>query len=390
MLKGKLHGVIKCYHDGKLLMVAQYQNNMKHGRFKDYRNGKLKETGFFIEGRRCGIVSYPLSMIQKQFYEGKEVYTQVEENGYRYIVKMNGDELLESSSYGITSDMNGVLWYRPEGYSLKKAQGFSCLRYIVYPDPTNSTKKVEMNERMLETKDSMSVFSTVEGIEKCLYMGQYIDSFVDGYPKDGRGIEIFQDFTNNYRISLNATFHNNRIVSKGQFVRDDTQMCICNAEWDDDGIRSFVLFDMNGDVKYHGDFKHWDAPLRVNNLKDLANCFPYYVSNIYISNVSTSLVTVDFSRFVFARLIMIGKNCFMDAQKLICFHMPNLKSLIIGSGSFSKIALDCEEVAYFSSRKIDRTCIIAYCDMLEIVRIGVNCFSSFNQLVLKSDTTNVK
>ena len=380
---GALNGTIQCYCNGQLVMEAEYHNNKKNGKYKDYQNGRLSENGYFVDGKRCGIMSDPYLMIQKQYENDREVYTQVEENGYRYIVGMNEGSVQEMSAYRITSD-KGVLWFQPEGYSYQNWNGFRCLKYISYPDPSNSDIKEELNDRMLETANSMTVFSTVQGIDECLYMGQYCDSFPDGYPKDGRGTEYYQDFTSNYRINLNAIFHNNRIVSKGQFVYSDTQICVCKAEWDQDGIRTIVLFDRNGDVKYHGEYRQWEAPLRVNNLDDLSNCLPYYVSSIFISNVSTSLKIVDFSRFILAHLIMIGKNCFLDAEELICFHMPNLKTLIIGSGSFSNIVQYGSDVYRFPSRKADRRCIIAYCDLLEIVRIGANCFSAFNQLVMQS------
>lgn len=380
---GALHGTVRCYCNGLLVMEAEYRNNKKNGRYKDYQNGRLNEYGYFTDGKRCGVMSNPYLMVQKQYEDDKEVYTQVEENNSRYIVRRDENNVQEMSAYRITSD-RGVLWFQPEGYCFQNQNGFSCLKYISYPDPSNSDVREEWSDRMLETADSMTVLSTVQGMNECLYMGQYCDSFADGYPKDGRGTEFYQDFTNNYRINLNAIFHNNRVVSKGQFVLHDTQICICNAEWDQDGMRSIILYDENGDVKYHGEYRQWDAPLRVKNLDDLSNCLPYHVSSIYISDIPTSLVIVDFSRFVLARLIMIGKNCFMDAKELVCFHMPNLKTLIVGSGSFSNIVKNGNEVCRFPSRKADRLCIIAYCDMLEIVRIGVNCFSAFNKLVVQS------
>ena len=381
---GQLDGTIFCYYRGQLLLEADYVNNMKHGRFKEYRNGILNECGFYIDGYRAGIVSNQFLMDQKQYQNGKLVYQQVEEHGYHYIVNANGEEVQELSAYRITSDNNGVFWFQPEGYSLQCKNGFNCLKYISYPDPESKDITVEVNDRMFDTKESMTVLSTVDGMDECLYMGRYYDSFTNGYSKDGPGIEFFQDFTSNSRINLNATFHNNRVVSKGQFVRYDSQICVCNAEWDQDGLQSIVLFDEDGNVKYHGKYYDWEAPLRVKRLDDLSICLPYYVSSIYISNVSSKLPVVDFSRFILARLIMIGKQCFLDAKKLICFHMPNLKCLIIGSGCFNKYVTTNNDIYRLPAYKNDHICTIAYCDSLEVVRIGVNCFSAFSSLVLKS------
>lgn len=364
-------------------MEAEYVNNEKCGRFTEYQNGKEIQSGFNWFGKKCGIASIPDSFQQVEYCDDRVVYEQKQNNG-SYIIRKENGECVESSAYMIQSDANGVMYYKPEGYSVQYKDGVNVLNYITLgPSKSESDQSVTI-ERMLYGSYHMNVFSTIDEVVRPLYSGHFYNSFEDGFPRDGRGTEFFQDFSGNNRVSLDAVFENDRVASKGQFIADETDLCICNAEWDKDGIKRMTLFEKDGEIVYNGTYKDWHAALRVSQLSQLDLCIPYLVSEIYITSISDSVEVVDFSRFILARLIVIGKGCFTSAKKLVCFHMPCLRTLAIDSGSFNQAKKMEGNVNRFPEQANERrSCIIAYCDMLEVVKIAPVCFDSFTDLVVK-------
>ena len=364
-------------------MEAEYLNNEKCGRFTEYQSGKEIQSGFNRFGKKCGIATIPDSFQQVEYCDDRVVYEQKQNSG-SYIIRKENGECVESSAYMIQSDANGIMHYKSEGYSVQHKGGISVLNYITLGPSKDESDQSVVVERTMYGSYYMNVFSLIDDVVRPLYSGHFYNSFEHGFPRDGRGTEFFQDLEGSSRISLDAMFENDRVASKGQFIVDETDLCICNAEWDEDGIKRITLFEKDGEVVYNGAYSDWHAVLKASQLNQLNHCIPYLVSEIYITSISDSVEVVDFSRFILARLIVIGKGCFASAKKFVCFHMPCLKTLVIDSGSFNQTKKMEGNVSRFPEQANERkSCIIAYCDMLEVVKIASVCFDSFTHLVVK-------
>ena len=120
------------------------------------------------------------------------------------------------------------------------------------------------------------------------------------------------------------------------------------------------------------------AEPKVHDAASVA-ALPYTLSDIIIeSNVMNTTKFVDFSPYVLARTIVIRNHCFAGVEQFSCFHLPNLKVLKIEDDSFNSSSPGIP----IQDQK-QRVCIIAYCDSLEKVEIGTNCFNWFSQLIVK-------
>ena len=363
-------------------MRINMKYNEKHGEYTQYEHGELVQFGYFYYGVQCGIATKIDRKNNRtynvQYMDGRVEYELLNDDGENTLVRKDGDKIIEQGCY-LIHNLRSIPEYSPEGYYLITNKGVSTLFYITQTLGAKGFTESQEIKRVL--KDStMKVYAVIGSEQMCIYEGSFDDSFVDRYPRNGQGEEQYNGIWNkDYSFSLFGTFKFDAPYRRGQFIDNSTGLCFCNGEWDEQNLVNITLFNKEGEPLYRGKYEDWERVLHVNDYAALLQTLPYTLSDIVIEpNVTISLKVVDLSSYVMARTILIRNNCFTNVEQFSCFHLPNLKSLIIENDSFNSSApgLPIQD-------HVQRTCIISYCDSLETVVIGSNCFNWFSQLIVK-------
>ena len=89
----------------------------------------------------------------------------------------------------------------------------------------------------------------------------------------------------------------------------------------------------------------------------------------------------DFSRFACLQSLVIGENSFGSVKRFRLEGMPELRSLKIGSESFTGLKKQCwqDNIDFSQSKSFDalKSFYILNCDLLESIEIGIYCFCDF-------------
>ena len=89
----------------------------------------------------------------------------------------------------------------------------------------------------------------------------------------------------------------------------------------------------------------------------------------------------DFSRFACLQSLVIGENSFGSVKRFRLEGMPELRSLKIGSESFTGLKKQCwqDNIDFSQSKSFDalKSFSILNCDLLESIEIGIFCFCDF-------------
>ena len=380
--EGKLNGVVSCYQNGELAMRMHMRFNERHGEYEQYEHGDLVFCGYFYHGIQYGIATKIDKKNNRtynvQYVDGNVEYELLNDDEENTLVRKNGDKIIEQSCY-LIHNFRSIPEFCPEGYSVQiNPDGFT-LSYVTQTKEKDGFIESREIKRVMKN-NVMKIFASLDSEQVCIYEGGFDNSFVDCYPRKGEGEERFECLWNKDRsFSLLGSFKFDKPLGKGQFIDNASMLCFCNGEWDENGLGNITLFDEQGNPIYRGEYDSWELLQQVNDYSAFLNVLPYTLSDIVIEpNVTTSLKAVDLSPYVLARTILIRNHCFENVEQFSCFHLPNLKSLEIQSDSFNSGSPGLPVLD-----KQQRVCIIAYCDALERVVIGSNCFNWFSQLIVK-------
>lgn len=381
MVNGSVNGDVSCYHGGELVLMVHLVNNEKHGEYSQYECGELVLNGYYYHGIQSGIAT-KIDLESKRIYEiqyvdGEVKYELLDDNGEQTLIRREDGMVINQSCY-LVHNFNNFPQFCEEGYSLKIENGRSTLYYITQTLTNDNLVETRTIERSTD-RSQMSVHGEAGQYDGTLYEGEYDEAFTSGLSRCGEGVEFFYHSDGNmHDYKLYASFENDRPKGKGQYVDSDS-LCVCNGTWDENGLNTITLF-RDEEAIYRGLYSDWKSVYRIDRTLESFDVLPYTVSDITVeSGVDIQSEVLNFSSFILARTIHIGKRCFAHVKDFYCFHMPNLKSLEIESDSFSK-----ELNAVPEDDGENRSCIIAYCDSLETICIGTNCFSHYNNLTLKS------
>ena len=380
--EGKLNGVVCCYQNGELVMRIHMQNNEKHGEYFQYEHGEVVLYGYFYNGVQCGIATKIDKKNNRtynvQYMDGVVEYELLNDDGENTLVRKDGDKVIERGCY-LIHNLRSIPEYCPEGYSLQIDSDEFTLSYVTQTIGENGFTESREIKRVMKGP-VMRIYAALNSEQVCIYEGSFDDSFVDRYPRNDQGEEHFECiFDKRWSFSLYGSFKFDRPFRKGQFIDNATKLCFCNAEWDEHSLANITLFNDQGIPVWRGRYEDWEHLQHVNDYSQLLNTLPYTLSDIIIeSNVMNTTKFVDLSPYVLTRTIVIRNHCFAGVEQFSCFHLPNLKVLKIENDSFNS-----SSPGFPIQDKKQRVCIIAYCDSLERVEIGTNCFNWFSQLIVK-------
>ena len=185
-----------------------------------------------------------------------------------------------------------------------------------------------------------------------VYKGQYLDSFIDKYPRNGSGIEL----QNGKRIYEGEWFLNHKEGS-GVYLQDG--LALYEGEWNDDKPNGKgVVYNEVGDVVYEGEwtdgiidlndsqsysfekkaitakpmYKEYKMVVNINTIDDCGTLTPS-VTEITIGEGFGRVIQGDWSicSFSYLRKLVVMKNVLTKITTLIISDNPKLQSIEIES-----------------------------------------------------------
>ena len=186
----------------------------------------------------------------------------------------------------------------------------------------------------------------------------------------------------------------NELEYEGWMI-EGKKRCYGIEYWNDIGLKKYcgcyydglkngygLLYDRNGMIEYEGLFKD-DVVIDVNDdmrMKWIDDCeliVTSCIESLIIDdhfNPDISSLILNYSLISLKR-IEIGDGCFKKVNRFVIDGLNELKSVIIGDGSFS---LD-------DNNRIGSKCVIMNCDQLRQIHIGEDSFYWYKSFELKTE-----
>ena len=351
MKDGKVEGRCQLFNRGILSLAWTMKNGKRIGEMTEYKHGKalqkenwdsiLKNDGDrrMIENSKEGLIM----VIRCKCGNGKE-----NDNDDIVIYRGGFDEEMNRDGYGIEYDMENDGKEKIEGYWSKD----KLIRMIREFDADNN--------QMIEYAENNDENGNAELLNRIpIYVGEY--SIENGkYVRNGLGYLI--DEASGTAIRESEWEHDKEKeggidLYEGWYTKGMSEsirsVLINNKEHNGMGNHLIITQNMNGISRI------------TKDIEDL----------VISSNCCNDLVTIDFNEYVKLKSIRIENCCFESVQTFHIDGLNRLKSLMIGTNSFSHILKGKwnSAVAYNQSKSFH----ILNCESLESIQIGEFSFSDF-------------
>ena len=345
---------------------GRYKNGLRVGRGKEYDdNGVIKFDGFFCNGKR-------LNMIKMK-----------EMNGYWKEVDDEG-KLLNISKRNDSGEMNGTCYLFNDDGEICKISEYKKNKEI----------------RILKSFINNIMIEYYKGVKR--YEGEYINSLVFHYPRNGMGREydyetrsvIYEgNYYNGKRHGAGKSFYNKVVQYDGIWINGTTKGVYYFKKVVETGIGAFILFLAGyGDMMlaviwvffYIGCIHYIWKPIVVECVSTISQSSQLDNLSLQITDLvvapnscNSTIKKLDLSNYKWLKSIQIGDDCFGLVKTVLIEDLMKLKTLKISKNSFSQKRK--------ASSKKKRSFRVINCAELITLEIGEHSFYDFGgEFVLRN------
>ena len=339
MKNGKMNGESSIYSkDNTLIATLTFVDGIASGPCTICKNGILFYKGYFVNGYREG---------RGQEYDenGKLVYDGYYKKGKKQTIVPSNEM---GKGYWKELDEKGRIIQISQKDEFGNNEGF-CYSYEYGKIRRVSVWKEGKEETVLkEFRDDIMI--DYENGRK-VYEGGFVDSLEMGYPRNDDNIkDVKTGITNKQKDNSNRNIHNMKtVISNGSLLKNRYVSVIV-------AVISIILFDIYFIAFYLNKGLHGIGFDQESYIVESG--YGKYVTKFVLSNYPN------------LKRIEIGNNCFGSVETFQIDGLNRLKTIRIGSNSFTQNKND-----YGNDES--KSFHILNCESLESIEIGEYSFSDF-------------